>query len=117
MKKIKLYYETEISCAHKLKLPYESKCTNFHGHNYKIEIVIKGIETNLNKEAMLIDFTKLKSITHKYDHKTLNDYIEQPTAENLAKVLVDDIKSDLDKDIIVSVKVWEDSGSYAEVTE
>ena len=28
----------EISAAHKLSLPYESKCTSLHGHNWYITV-------------------------------------------------------------------------------
>ena len=50
-----------ISAAHYLKLDYESKCTNLHGHNWIIDVYLKS------------------------DHKVINDVIDvNPTAENIA---------------------------------
>ena len=32
----------EISAAHKLDLDYDSKCTNFHGHNWIIDVYLQS---------------------------------------------------------------------------
>jgi len=64
--KRRIYWRKEISCAHKLNLPYESKCTNLHGHNYLVEIWVEGKK---NKQGMIIDFSLLKEIVMRYDHK------------------------------------------------
>ena len=45
----------EISAAHKLDLDYDSKCTNFHGHNWIIDVYLQS-ET-LDKNGMVLDFT------------------------------------------------------------
>lgn len=59
----------EVSAAHKLKLDYDSPCTHEHGHNWKITVFCKSDEVNTN--GMVIDFN--------------------PTAENIAKWIVDSI--------------------------
>ena len=66
----------EISAAHKLDLDYDSKCTNFHGHN-----------------CMVLDFTHIKrKIQDKFDHKVINEVVPfNPTAENLAKYICDEL--------------------------
>ena len=51
----------EISAAHKLDLDYDSKCTNFHGHNWIIDVYLQS-ET-LDKNGMVLDFTPV-SYTH-----------------------------------------------------
>mgnify|MGYP004717453277 CR=1 FL=1 len=48
----------EISAAHKLDLDYDSKCTNFHGHNWIIDVYLQS-ET-LDKNGMVLDFTHIK---------------------------------------------------------
>ena len=56
-----MYYikkQLEISAAHSLRLPYESKCTNLHGHNWLITIYCKAKE--LDSNGMVIDLTHIK---------------------------------------------------------
>lgn len=81
----------EISAAHQLKLPYESPCTNLHGHNWRVKVFLRS-ET-LNAEGMIMDFKIIKEkITNKLDHKVINDVVDfNPTAENLAKYICDEL--------------------------
>lgn len=83
-----MYYvekSIEISASHKLNLNYESKCSNLHGHNWKIKIYMKSEQ--LDENGMVYDFSKIKSkINDKIDHKNLNEVFDfNPTAENIAK--------------------------------
>ncbi len=83
-----MYYLTkkiEISAAHRLKLSYDSKCENLHGHNWIITVYCKSKE--LDENGMVIDFTHIKKlITEKLDHTVINDVLGDvnPTAENIA---------------------------------
>lgn len=62
----------EISASHKLNLPYGSKCSNNHGHNFQVVVYCQSEE--LDENGMVIDFTKIKELIHdKLDHKCLND--------------------------------------------
>ena len=74
----------EISGAHNLKLNYESKCQNLHGHNWIITVYCKSKE--LDENGMVFDFAHVKSaITEKLDHRSLNDTADcTPTAERAA---------------------------------
>jgi len=87
-----MYYikkRLEVSASHRLKLSYESKCQNLHGHNWIIYVYCKS-ET-LNQDGMVIDFTHIKKNIHeKLDHQNLNEVLDfNPTAENMAKWIVD----------------------------
>lgn len=89
-----MYYvkkRLEISAAHNLKLDYESKCENLHGHNWMIDIYCKSEE--LDKNGMVLDFTVIKKkIKDKLDHKYLNEVLDfNPTAENIAKWVCDEL--------------------------
>lgn len=87
-----MYYvkkRLEISAAHRLKLGYDSKCTQIHGHNWIITIECRSRE--LNADGMVVDFTHIKNkINGILDHKVLNDVLPfNPTAENIARWIVD----------------------------
>lgn len=81
----------EISAAHRLDLPYESKCTTLHGHNWIITVECKARE--LNEAGMVTDFTLIKEkVLKKLDHTVLNDVFDfNPTAENIARWIVDNV--------------------------
>jgi len=79
----------EICSAHKLELSYPSKCSNLHGHNWKIDVFLKA--EKLNENGMIIDFDHIaQKLIDKLDHKILNDVLDfNPTAENLAEFICD----------------------------
>lgn len=86
-----MYYvkkRLEISASHKLKLSYESKCQNLHGHNWIITVFCKS--DVLNEDGMVCDFTHIKKMIHdKLDHQNLNEILDfNPTAENIAHWIV-----------------------------
>ncbi len=89
-----MYYvkkRLEVSAAHRLELNYESKCTSLHGHNWIITVECRARE--LNENGMVADFTLIKErIMGLLDHKVINDMLPfNPTAENIAKWVVDTI--------------------------
>lgn len=70
---------------------YEGKCSKLHGHRWVVEV---GCSGRVNKETgMVVDFKDLKdflqTIEDRFDHKLLNDVIENPTAENICKYIFD----------------------------
>lgn len=81
----------EFSAAHALR-HYEGKCENPHGHNFAVEIVVKGDAPDV-KTGMLLDFKilkgELKRILDSLDHRMLNDTPPfddiNPSSENLAR--------------------------------
>ncbi len=113
----RIFWQCEISCAHRLDLPYESKCRNLHGHNYIVSVEVEG---EVLDDGMILDFSIIKRVVKdKYDHKYLNDILRQPTVENLALEIVNDLvelaKNENRKIKKLKVRVWEDKDSYAEV--
>lgn len=83
----------EVAGAHNLTLNYESKCSNIHGHNWKIVVYCKAMA--LDENGMVIDFKKVQEIVKdKIDHKYLNtEFGFNPTAENIARWIVENVDS------------------------
>lgn len=106
-----MYYVSkrmEIAGAHNLKLSYESKCSNLHGHNWIVIVYCKSEE--LNEDGMIIDFKHIKDkVSNKLDHQYLNDIVDfNPTAENMAKWICEEIG-----DKCYKVSVQESEGNIA----
>lgn len=60
---------TKIACAHLVHSACPtSKCRNVHGHNYRIDVTIKGEPTS---DGMIIDAQDIKTIINELDHKFL----------------------------------------------
>lgn len=97
----------EIAGAHQLKLPYPSKCSRVHGHNWIVEVTLKS-ET-LDENGMVLDFSKIKDVVKQLDHTYINDVMGDinPTAENMAKWICDRLPH------CVRVTVRESEGNLA----
>jgi len=109
----------EIAGAHRLDLPYKSKCSNRHGHNWIVNVFCKAEQ--LNDWGMVVDFTEIKRKIHdKLDHGDLNyvngfsivdengrDVHSNPTAERLAEWVCNQI------DTCYKVTVQESEGNIA----
>ena len=114
--------EKSFSAAHHL-LNYQGACENQHGHNWKVEVYVKG-ET-LDKSNILVDFKVLKKeldeVLNYLDHKDINTLPEfeneSPSSEYMAKFIYDKMKEKLKnqyKNAFVSkVAVWETPTSRA----
>lgn len=89
-----MYYVTkrmEIAGSHQLTLSYSSQCEKLHGHNWIVTVYCCA--PRLNKDGMVCDFKHLKEKVHGYlDHGNFNELLPfNPTAENIAKWVVDQI--------------------------
>ena len=130
----------EFDAAHRI-LNHESKCKMLHGHRYSLELTFSSKE--LDKLGRVIDFGNVRDIIGKWiddnlDHNTilsqndkeLGDLIESktgqkiyylkenPTAENIAKHLFEDIVPELFKDYdtnLVKIKLYETPNCSVEI--
>ncbi len=107
-----------FSSAHKLR-GYKGKCEELHGHNWKVEVYVSS-ET-LDNIGMVVDFKKwkedLNKVLNKLDHAYINNlpYFKKvnPTSENMAKYIFEQLQSKTKKIKVSKVTVWESDTSAA----
>lgn len=108
-----------FEAAHQLSgLPADHPCTRLHGHGYRLEVCVMG---DPDDRGMVIEYAELDAIVERavlaiYDHHFINDFIDQPTVENM----VVDIFGRLDKENPVDrwcfarIRLWETERSSVE---
>lgn len=115
-------FEIEIdrtfSAAHQLR-GYNGDCCNLHGHNYKVQVVVRSAEQD--EIGIALDFKKLKAeldtLLSEFDHTNLSDLPAfksvNPTSENIARTIYVRMSEKMnDGSIRVHrVKVWESDHS------
>ncbi|MRX47848.1 6-pyruvoyl trahydropterin synthase family protein [Pedobacter puniceum] len=131
--KIAVYRKEHFNAAHRLHNPLWSdeenkkvfgKCNNpsFHGHNY--ELIVKVIGYPDEQTGYLVDMKILSDIiqdhvVEKFDHKNLNLDVEEfkdlnPTAENIAMVIWNILRAQLDTALDLYVTLFETERNYVE---
>ncbi len=120
---------------------YTGKCSNIHGHSYRLEITIQGSISQENKNGMIIDFKNFKDIIKQhlinpYDHALLLEDTPElrewcskienftqnikflpftPSTENILLYFVNIIEDKLPQHVsLFSIRLFETEESYAE---
>ena len=111
---------SRFSAAHHLA-GYAGSCASVHGHNWEVEVFIRG--DTLNDLGILVDFRRLKELLREVlaglDHADLNTIEEfrrqNPTSENLARYVYLRIAAKMDdlKVHVHRVSVYETPESRA----
>ncbi|HVV44474.1 MAG TPA: 6-carboxytetrahydropterin synthase QueD [Bryobacteraceae bacterium] len=109
--------EHTFAAGHALR-EYRGKCENVHGHNYRVQVVVRG--EKLDKTGMLADFVALKKALRDtcepMDHVFLNEMppfdTVNPTAENMAVYIAEKLQEVIGDGNgnpveVAEVKVWE----------
>lgn len=84
-------FRTSVTCtftfeaAHRLAW-HPGKCRELHGHSYRLDVTLAG---PLDERGVVVDFDDLavvvrREVVDRWDHRFLNDLVENPTAERLA---------------------------------
>jgi 6-pyruvoyltetrahydropterin/6-carboxytetrahydropterin synthase len=112
--------EQTFAAGHALR-NYRGKCENVHGHNYRCQVTVEGRE--LDQIGLLVDFVTLKkalqTVIDRLDHQWLNDFppfdVLNPSAENIAKYIYEEVNRDLQSDAVrlACVRLWETDTSSA----
>lgn len=131
--KVSVSRKAHFNAAHRLNNPNWSeeknaqifgKCNlpNYHGHNYEIIVTVRG---NINPETGFVMDLKVLSdlikthIIERFDHKNLNlDTSEfrdlNPTAENIAVVIWNILRSKIDHLLELKVRLYETPRNFVE---
>jgi len=119
-----LKVKTRFAGAHQLAMVGQ-KCENLHGHNWHVEVCVKG--DRLNDAGVLADFGDIKRavravVDGELDHRFLNELPafegEQPTSERIAVYIAGRVQSYLEEEVKEGVKVsrvmaWESDDACA----
>ncbi len=119
-----LKIKTRFAGAHQLAM-VGRKCENLHGHNWQVEVYVKGDQ--LNDAGVLADFGDIKRavrdvVDGELDHKFLNELPafenRQPTSEHIAVYIAGKVQAyinkNLEEKVVVSrVMAWESDDACA----
>lgn len=119
-----LKVKTRFAGAHQLTMVGQ-KCENLHGHNWHVEVCVRG--DKLNSAGVLADFGDIKKavrqvVDKELDHKFLNEIEvfkdQQPTSERIAVYIAGRVQALLDRDLAEALRVsrvmaWESDDACA----
>jgi 6-pyruvoyltetrahydropterin/6-carboxytetrahydropterin synthase len=119
-----LKVKTRFAGAHQLTMVGQ-KCENLHGHNWHVEVCVKGAK--LNQAGVLADFGDIKRavrevVDTRLDHKYLNDLEvfqgQQPTSERIAVYIAKEVQALLNEGLteklhVSRVMAWESDDACA----
>ncbi len=114
-----LVVQKSFAGAHNLR-DYDGECEKLHGHNWKVEVTLKS--KVLDKLGMVLDFKIIKKtldeILSRFDHSYLNELEEfrqeNPTTENVSKIVYENLNEKLPPEISVAkVRTWESENCAA----
>ncbi|MEQ9425723.1 MAG: 6-carboxytetrahydropterin synthase [Cyclobacteriaceae bacterium] len=130
---VSVFRKEHFNAAHRLHNPNWSDeknqqvfglCNNpnYHGHNYELIVQLTG-DPNPDT-GFVYDMKKLsdlikKSIVLKFDHKNLNLDTEEfsdlnPTAENIAVVIWEILRKQIDQSLDLKVTLYETERNFVE---
>jgi 6-pyruvoyltetrahydropterin/6-carboxytetrahydropterin synthase len=119
-----LSVKTHFSAAHHLR-GYEGLCANPHGHNWEVEVFLRG--EDLDGVGFLVDFRDIKSAVRtalsELDHHDINTLPaftkENPTSERLARYIFDSLSRSVNcrRYRVHKITVWETPGNAASYWE
>lgn len=131
--KVTVSRKAHFNAAHRLHNPRWTneenentfgKCNNaeYHGHNYELIVSVRGeIDPDT---GYVIDMKVLKDlikdkIENRFDHKNLNTQTEEfknlnPTAENIAVVIYNLLRAEVDVKYELKIKLYETPRNFVE---
>ena len=131
--KVAVYRKEHFNAAHRLFNPKWDKerndavfglCNNenFHGHNYEVVVKVTGEidpETGYVIDMKLLSNVVKQKVLKRFDHKNLNLDVAEfkdliPTAENIAVVIWNLVKPEIDPSLELKIFLYETERNYVE---
>jgi 6-pyruvoyltetrahydropterin/6-carboxytetrahydropterin synthase len=132
-KRIAIFRKEHFNSAHRLHNPKLSdeenarifgKCNspNYHGHNYELIVKVTGEidpATGYVLDMKWLSDVVKKHVIEKFDHRNLNLDVSEfkelnPTAENIAVVIHEILKKQLDQKYELKVTLYETERNFVE---
>jgi len=123
---VRFSHRFEFSAAHRLHNPkidaaanaaLFGKCNNpnGHGHNYELEVTLRG-QLPIASLEEIVSETVIRRFDHKFLNLDLPEFAEvNPTVENIARTIYGLLKPKLEK--LAGVTVWETPKTWCEYFE
>ena len=131
--KTAVFRKEHFNAAHRLHNPNWTderneavfgKCNNpnWHGHNYELVVKLTGTpdpDTGYVYDMKLLSDLLKKKVTDRFDHKNLNLDVPEfremnPTAENIAAVIFNILRAEIDESLDLKVILYETERNYVE---
>ncbi len=131
--KVSVFRKEHFNAAHRLHNPewdHETntkvfgKCNNpnYHGHNYELIVKLVGEidpRTGYVYDMKLLSDLIKRKVTDRFDHKNLNLDTEEfrnlnPTAENIAVVIYNLLREEIDESLDLKIMLYETERNYVE---
>jgi 6-pyruvoyltetrahydropterin/6-carboxytetrahydropterin synthase len=132
-KKVAVFRKEHFNAAHRLFVPLWDeqrnnetfgKCNNpnYHGHNYELVVKLVGEpdpQTGYVMNLKLLSDIIREKVLDEFDHKNLNldtPYFKKvnPTAENIAIVIFEILRKEIDEKLDLSVRLYETERNFVE---
>lgn len=117
--------QIEFDAAHSLGNGYVGKCSNLHGHRYKLDITVSlRAGKDLTPVGFIVDFSDIKNLWEEhfdslYDHRFLNESLNiQTTAENISAKLFEDLSKYINNErvYVSGIRLYETPTSFSEIS-
>lgn len=102
-------------------VPEEHKCRRLHGHSYRARVSLLGPVDPVT--GFVVDFADVKAalrrLTESVDHRLMNDFLDNPTVENMTAWIWGDLAGEGFGGLLAEVRVWEgesNTAAYSGVT-
>jgi len=133
IRKVSVFRHEHFNAAHRLNNPEWDESTNervfgkcnrphFHGHNYELIVRVTGEpdpKTGFVMDMKILSDIIIDKVVNKFDHRNLNLDTEEfknlnPTAENIAIVIHDLLRTEIDDALELKVILYETPRNYVE---